>query len=227
MLRYWKAATDAVPILLRVEAVRLGKQAAKSQWTLGDLALTVETEYGEGKLQDYADDIQVSYQTLKQNKWVASRYEKVRRRTDSGDLGYGVACEFAAQEDRLELIANPPTDEKGKVGWTVRAARAFVQERADEEEGDDDAPAPKPKPRPKPDDDDDDDDDEEEDETRLAFMRMTMDVYKIGEVSRRISATAQKWNVMTPRDKNKLDKVIEDIRTAQDTMKLRVVGDAG
>lgn len=100
------------------DLVRKGRAAAKGQWTLGDLALNVETSYGKSKLHEFADDIGVEYRTLLDYRTVAGAYEKSGR---PDYLTFGVAKAFAAQEDRYELVS--------KQEWTVREARALVAER--------------------------------------------------------------------------------------------------
>lgn len=98
--------------------VKQGRQAAKSQWVLGDLASKVETAYGEGKLQEYADDIGVEYPTLKDYRRVAVAYEKGERSTD---LPWSVYRILAGQDDRAELVQD--------TALTASAARALVRAR--------------------------------------------------------------------------------------------------
>lgn len=97
--------------------VKQGRQAAKSQWTLGDLASKVETSYGEGKLQEYADDIGVEYRTLLDYRRVALAYEKSER----SDLPWSVHAILAPQDDRAGLVK----DDK----LTASVARALVRGR--------------------------------------------------------------------------------------------------
>lgn len=101
------------------EAVKQGREAARSQWTLGDLALTIETEYGEGTLQQFADDIGVEYRTLDDYRRVAAAYEIPER---SGNLPWSVHQIFASQEDRAKLVRRR---------WTAKVAREEIQARAD------------------------------------------------------------------------------------------------
>jgi hypothetical protein len=61
------------------------------------IALEVETSYGEAKLQAYADDIGVEYETLKGYRSVSGQYEKGVR---TPDLPWSVFKVFAAQDDR-------------------------------------------------------------------------------------------------------------------------------
>jgi hypothetical protein len=97
--------------------VKQGRQAAKSQWTLGDLASRVEIAYGDGKLQEYAEDIGVDYRTLLDYRTVARAYEKSER----SDLPWSVHRVLAAQEDRVKLVTDPKL--------TYRAAQALIRGR--------------------------------------------------------------------------------------------------
>lgn len=83
------------------EYVRQGREAANSQWTLGDLAIQVQTTYGDHTLEKYADDIGVEYNTLRNYRYVSGQYQNARRRAN---LPWTVHATFAAQEDRIELI---------------------------------------------------------------------------------------------------------------------------
>lgn len=99
--------------------VKQGRQAAKSQWTLGDLASKVETNYGDAKLQEYADDIGVEYGSLRRYRDVSKAYETAKR---IADVPWSIYLVLAAQEDRFDLVAsNPPL--------TVAGARAMVRAR--------------------------------------------------------------------------------------------------
>lgn len=106
------------------QLVKSGREAARSQWTLGDNALEVETVYGENSLGQYADDVGVELRTLEDYKWVASKYDSTVRTV----LSFAVHKVFASQEDRLELI--------GKKKWTARQARDFVQHRGEDDQTD-------------------------------------------------------------------------------------------
>lgn len=61
------------------EAVRAGieaRQAAdKGRWELGDLALTVETQYGGHRLEEFAARIEVGYETLRRYRSVSQAFE--------------------------------------------------------------------------------------------------------------------------------------------------------
>lgn len=88
-------------------------------WALGDLALEVQTSYGENTLERFADEIGVSFDSLKQYRFVAARYENGRRLPH---LNWSVHQAFAALDDRHDVLASRPV-------WTVAAARDFVAHR--------------------------------------------------------------------------------------------------
>ncbi len=112
------------------ESVKRGREAARSQWTLGDLALDLEPKYGEATLERYAEDIGVEFKTLEDYRYVSSRFEFPVR---TGNLAWSVYKIFAAQEDRLDLIS-----QEREKPWTASAAREFVQARASDDQIDED-----------------------------------------------------------------------------------------
>jgi len=107
--------------------VERGRVAAQSQWVLGDLALEVETTYGGGQLQEYADAIGVELKTLEQYRLVAKVYGLEER---SSNLPWTVFKVFASQPDRHDLLKSSPRDHGIAADtWTVRAARELVRRR--------------------------------------------------------------------------------------------------
>jgi hypothetical protein len=110
--------------------VAAGKAAVKTEtgtlWAIGDLACQVETSYGEGKLQQYAQDIDVEYSTLQERRRVSARWPKPDENLDQdpksrrSGLSWSVHHIFAARGDRFELIDRYPT---------VRKARAFLGQK--------------------------------------------------------------------------------------------------
>jgi hypothetical protein len=105
------------------ELVEAGRKVANVQWELGDLALQVETKYGEETLEQYAEDIGVLHTTLSDYRWVASRYQKTTRAVN---VSWTVHRVFAAQDDRAKLV-------KKKL-WTYREAKEEIQKRKDKED---------------------------------------------------------------------------------------------
>jgi hypothetical protein len=90
----------------------------RSNWTLGDIALAVETvTYGEGTIQRLADDISVDYKSLLNMRTVSKAYAT----SDRSENSWTVHMVFAGQKDRAELV-------KAQT-WTVSAARALVVSR--------------------------------------------------------------------------------------------------
>src|SRR5690606_39211240 len=111
--------------------VERGRVAAQSQWVLGDLALEVETVYGERRLQEYADAISVEYGSIRRYRDVSKAYESAKR---FADVPWSVHMVLAGQPDRHELLKSRPSDHGvGKDRWTVGAARKLVKQRKDED----------------------------------------------------------------------------------------------
>jgi len=118
-----------------------------SRWLLGDLAAQVGRKYGEGRLEQFAEDIDVEYATLRGYKAVSQAYpgETVLRSTNP----WSVYRILLGQEDRLELVA-------AEDGMTAAAARQLVGDRKPkppapvasapaeqpQHQGDDDSPPP-------------------------------------------------------------------------------------
>ncbi len=97
--------------------VKEGKQAVKSNWKLGDLALEVETGHRDHSLQEYADEIGVEYDTLRDYRYVAEAWPTAER---SATVGWSIHRVFAGQPDRVDLI---------KHEHTAASARALVKGR--------------------------------------------------------------------------------------------------
>jgi hypothetical protein len=101
-----------------IEGIQARQQRDGAQWRLGDLALQVETSYGERTLETYAESIGVEYNTLQQYRWVSSLYEKSVR-TDS--LTWSHHERIAGRKDRLEWLKAA-----AEHGWSVRRMRAEI-----------------------------------------------------------------------------------------------------
>lgn len=86
---------------LVAEGQRIVKQDTDNKWTLGDLTLKVEKQYGENKLGQYATDIDIEYSTLRSYRAVAKAWPKMSR---SGTHSWTVHRELSARDDRFELI---------------------------------------------------------------------------------------------------------------------------
>ncbi len=84
-----------------------------TSWELGDLASGVETAWGEEKLQTYADDIGVAYNSLRAYRQVAEAYEKDIRMSN---LGWHLHQVVASRSNRVQWL-----QKADKGGWTWRA----------------------------------------------------------------------------------------------------------
>lgn len=113
------------------EAVKLGREAAKSQWTLGDLALSLEPKYGDATLATFADDIGVSLKTMEQYRHVADIYPE----KDGRPSIFGLAVTLMAQPDRAELVTTVST---------VKEARELVKARKRDTKASEAAEEPQP-----------------------------------------------------------------------------------
>lgn len=97
--------------------IEAGRNAA--HWAHGDLAREVETEYGAKSLERFAADIDLAYNSLRTYRYVAARWENDTR---VSNVSWAVHREFAALDDRHELIRSRPT-------WTTAEARDLVKQR--------------------------------------------------------------------------------------------------
>lgn len=106
------------------ELVQRGRSAkerlAQAKFDLGDLAGEVETSYGGGQLQAYAEAIEIEYGTLRKYGWVAKAFsENVLGRTKAPWSVYEM---LAGREDRYEILAEQER-------WTVAQMRARLNKR--------------------------------------------------------------------------------------------------
>jgi len=86
----------------------------------GDLAIKVDTNYGEQDLQKFCQERGWEYDTVRRQRDVAKAYPQSARQRA---LSFELAKTFAAQPDRLDLIAS-------RDDWTVRQARDAESYRA-------------------------------------------------------------------------------------------------
>ncbi|MFE3379914.1 DUF6192 family protein [Streptomyces anulatus] len=124
------------------ELRKLVESASRIQFTIGDYALEVEPmrEYGGQERSDelftvkdslfrLAEDIGVSYRSLKDNRWTASRWPKGRRAAGVSFTVHRILAGIADEEERFSTILTPPP---GKTRWTPdeanrRAGRQVVK----------------------------------------------------------------------------------------------------
>lgn len=111
--------------LLVEEGIAARDRKDGAQWWLGDLALKVDTteSYGERRLERYASEIGVEYESLKSYRRVAAAYEEGAR---APHLSYRHHHELAAREDRLTWLARAAENQ-----WSTRQMLAAIEE-ADE-----------------------------------------------------------------------------------------------
>jgi hypothetical protein len=90
------------------EAVREGKQIAASMhrdnWRLGEIANQIETIYGNKTLERYADDIGLSYETVKYCRAVARGWPHHNRRPRT----WSVAKALLKHPDKYYIIEKEP-----------------------------------------------------------------------------------------------------------------------
>lgn len=115
--------------------VRLGIEARqlrdKSNWTLGDVALAVETKYGAHSLKRYAEEIDVAPESLKVYRWVAGYYEKDDR---FDELSLRHHQMVARLPDRHELLKRAAEGTNGK-SWTTREFARWLKEQNEANQG--------------------------------------------------------------------------------------------
>jgi hypothetical protein len=122
------------------EAVRAGieaRQAAdKGRWVLGDLALTVETQYRKHSLEEYAERVGVAYDTLRRYRSVSQAFEIGTR---VPNLPWSHHRAVAAYPDRLEWLQRAAEGRwsvsvlQNKL-WIERAARKLDSYRRYQEQ---------------------------------------------------------------------------------------------
>ena len=91
-------------------------------WRKGDLACKVETagHYGEATLAKFCEEQEWHFPAVQEYRRISAAYPQKSRVLD---FSYGVYQAFAAQPDRLDLIAS-------RDDWTVREARDAESYRA-------------------------------------------------------------------------------------------------
>ena len=103
-----------------LRGIEARQQRDGGQWELGDLAIQIQTGYGESTLAKYAGAVGVEYSTLRDYKGVAEAFEIVARATN---LTWRHHRALAPRRDRLEWLTRT-ADER----WSVRQLKsaAFV-----------------------------------------------------------------------------------------------------
>ncbi|HLF76643.1 MAG TPA: hypothetical protein VJB57_04060 [Dehalococcoidia bacterium] len=100
---------------LVAEGVAARQERDGAAWRLGDLALEVETSYGGGELQAYADAIGVAHSTLQDYRYVAGAFPLSDR---SDNLTWTHHQRLAGRADRLDWLVRAVAG-----AWSVRTLR--------------------------------------------------------------------------------------------------------
>jgi hypothetical protein len=116
-------ARAAEPDAEYLALVERGKAAVagmgRSLWELGEVALEVDTRYGENSLGEYADRIGVPLKTLQAARTTARRWPEKSRRLD-----FSTCQALNAQIDRENIVRQRPD-------ITLAEARELVRRRKD------------------------------------------------------------------------------------------------
>src|SRR5262245_21138341 len=98
-----RGASDATYLGLVKDGRAAAQHMEQGLWELGDLATQVKAKYGQGRLQQYAEDIGVPYSTLKAARTTAWAWpEKASRRA------FSVSQALNALKDRHNIAAKNP-----------------------------------------------------------------------------------------------------------------------
>lgn len=122
----------------------LVEQVSAAQFALGDLALDIEpirdldggdrAPLGEvdAVLRRFAEDIGMSFHTVKGYRWVSSRWPEHRRVEGVSHSVHRILASIRSEEARFETIKYPPLHERsGERRWTVDGAKRAVGDKVD------------------------------------------------------------------------------------------------
>ncbi|MFJ5292799.1 DUF6192 family protein [Streptomyces sp. NPDC088348] len=120
------------------ELRRVVEQQTQGQFTIGDRALEIEPVRPRGGIADaewtvresmirLAEDIGLTFNTVKNSRWIASRWPKERRQAGVSFTVHRILGQIENEEERFSAIKNPPAgktrwspdEAKRRVGWTV------------------------------------------------------------------------------------------------------------
>jgi hypothetical protein len=109
------------------ELVKLGRDwvaaMSSAQWCIGDAAVEIEPmrSYGGANpsgqdglftvsesIRTFAEDIGLSYATVRDYRWVASRWPAKCRRADVSHTIHKVLASILDEQERFEAVNNPP-----------------------------------------------------------------------------------------------------------------------
>lgn len=129
------------------EARELVAQVARVQFALGDKALEIEPMRPVGgsmpngtddlftveeSLAMFADDIGVAPSTVKDWRWVASRWPRGKRKEGVAFSVHRILCSVSDEGERWAQIEDPPFNQRtGERRWTNDGAKRLVGQRVD------------------------------------------------------------------------------------------------
>lgn len=133
------------------ELVKLGRDwvatMSAAQWQVGDAAGEIEPmrSYGGanpfGKddlftvseaIRMFAEDIGLAYSTVRDYRWVASRWPKQHRRADVSHTIHKILASIPDEQERFEAVNNPPPYPRGgPPRWTHDSAKRVVGWKVD------------------------------------------------------------------------------------------------
>ncbi|MGW0207343.1 DUF6192 family protein [Streptomyces sp. NPDC003233] len=133
------------------ELVRLGRDWVETmsgvQWQLGDAGLEIEPmrSYGGANpsgneelftvseaIRMFAEDVGLAYSTVRDYRWVASRWPKERRRAGVSQTIHKILASIPDEQERFEAVDNPPPDPRGgPARWTHDSAKRIVGWKVD------------------------------------------------------------------------------------------------
>jgi hypothetical protein len=115
--------------------VRRGKELrnniSQNQVNLGELADGIETKYGEGTLEEFAEAIGVDYNTLKGYRYVHRRWKSATSKPRT----YALAKALASYKDKDWYIENWPDATEREAREDVRFFKKKAKEKTGEEKG--------------------------------------------------------------------------------------------
>ncbi|MEU9057204.1 DUF6192 family protein [Streptomyces sp. NPDC048384] len=133
------------------ELVKLGRDwvatMSSVQWRLGDAAGEIEPmrSYGGSNpsgndelftvseaLRMFAEDVGLAYTTVRDYRWVASRWPKERRRGDVSHTIHKILASIPDEQERFEAVNNPPANPRGgPPRWTHDSAKRVMGWKVD------------------------------------------------------------------------------------------------
>jgi hypothetical protein len=133
------------------ELVGLGRDWVETlsgvQWQLGDAGLELEPLRSCGganpsgseelftvseAIRMFAEDVGLAYSTVRDYRWVASRWPKEHRRTDVSHTIHEILVSIPDEQERFEVVDNPPFNPRGgPARWTHDSAMQIAGWKVD------------------------------------------------------------------------------------------------